>query len=159
MYLKERLMIGAVWLACLVALWFIPKNKYREASFIFLFAQLPAWILGLIVVEAGLIEYPVRELHKANGTSFSFEYLVLPFICIFFNLYYPKAKNHVKGLLYYLAIISPFTLVEYITEKYTEILTYLHWEWYHTFLSMCLVIYVVRVAYKWFFHIEKPFSL
>ena len=159
MYLIERLIIGIVWLICFISLWFIPKNKLREASFIFLFTQLPAWILGLAVVEAGLIEYPVRELHKANATSFSFEYLVLPFICIFFNLYYPNRKNLYKKLLYYVSILSIFTLMEYLAEKYTRILEYINWEWYHTFISMCVVVYLVRVVYKWFFRLKSPLSL
>lgn len=159
MYLKERIIIGTVWLACIISLRFIPKTKFRKASFIFIFTQLPAWILGLVVVEAGWIVYPVREFYKANGTSFSFEYLVLPFICIFFNLYYPENKSLIKKLFYYISILSIFTLVEYLAEKNTQILTYIHWEWYHTFLSMWLVIYLARTSYKWFFNIKKPLSL
>ncbi|MDF2591669.1 MAG: hypothetical protein K0S75_1135 [Clostridia bacterium] len=158
MYFKERFIFAIVWMTCLISLWFIPKNKFREATFIFLFTQLPAWILGLAVVEADLIEYPVREFHKANGTNFSFEYFVLPFICIFFNLYYPNGKSHYKKLVYGISIIGIFTLVEYIAEKYTLILKYIHWEWYHTFLSMYIVIYLVRAVYKWFFKLKNPLS-
>lgn len=159
MYLKERIIFAIVWLICIISLWFIPRNKFREASFIFLFAQLPAWILGLAVVEANLIVYPVREFHKANATNFSFEYFVLPFMCIFFNLYFPENKSLIKRLFYYTSILSIFTLIEIIAEKYTGILKYVHWEWYYTFLSMWIVIYIVRVVYKWFFKLKKPLSL
>ena len=159
MYLKERIIICAAWLFCLISLRLIPKNKYREASFIFLLAQLPAWILGLCVVEADMISYPVRLFWKANYTNFCFEYLVLPFMCIFFNLYYPNTQSTLKKVLYYLCILSGFTLMEALAEKHTKILTYIGWRWYYTFLSMLLVIYIVRVVYKWFFHIRNPFSL
>jgi hypothetical protein len=93
MYSIERLIIGSVWLICFIYIWFIPKHKYRQASFIFLFSQLLSWIFGLLVVEIGWIEYPVRELHKANATSFTFEFLVLPIMCVFFNLYYPEGDR------------------------------------------------------------------
>ena len=159
MYLKERLIIGFIWLICFISIWFIPKNKRREASAIFLIAQLFAWTLGLLVVEAGLIEYPVRLFWKANATSFTFEYLLLPFLCIFFNLYYPNTKRSYKKLAYYIIIFSVFSLMEYLAEKHTKILIYIHWEWYYTFISMGMVFYLVRAVYKWFFKLESPLSL
>lgn len=159
MYLKEKVIIGLVWLICAISICFIPKNKRREASVIFLFSQMFAWILGLLVVEMGLIIYPIRELQKANSTSFSFEYLVLPVICIFFNIHYPEGKGLVKRLFYYVGIISVFSFCEYMAEKYTLILKYIHWELYYTFLSMFAVIYIVRVVYKWYYNMDKPFSI
>lgn len=159
MYLIERVLIGGIWSICFISIWFIPKEKYRQASFIFLFAQLLTWIFGLLVVEAGLIEYPVRELYKANATSFTFEYLVFPFICIFFNIYFPENKNLHKKLVYYMYFLTIFTLIEYFTEKYTLILKYINWKWYITFITMGLVIYIVRSVYKWFFYFNKPFLL
>lgn len=158
MYLKERITLGLLWFICAISIRFIPKNKLRDASAIFLISQLFAWILGLLVVESGLIEYPVELFWKANSTSFSFEYLGLPFMCIFFNLYYPNTKSRFKRLAYYISILSSFTFLEYIAEKYTQVLNYIHWEWYGTFLSMCIVLYFVRVVYKWFFKLKNPLS-
>jgi hypothetical protein len=159
MYFIERLIIGSVWIICFISIWFIPRQKYRQASFIFLFTQLPSWIFGLLVVELGYIEYPVRELHKANATSFTFEYIVLPLLCIFFNLYFPENKGFYKKITYYITFLSAFTLIESLTERYTLIIKYVHWEWYTTFVTMGIVIYLVRSAYKWFFNLSKPFSL
>jgi hypothetical protein len=159
MFLRERIIIGIVWLICFVSIWFIPKAKYRNASVIFLITQLFAWILGILAVELGLIEYPVRELEKANATFFSFEYFVLPFMCIFFNLYYPQKKSLWSKLAFYLMILAPFTFIETLVEKHTRLLHYIHWEWYYTFFSMWLVFYLVRAIYKWFYNIERPLSL
>lgn len=159
MHFKEWFMIVSVWLICFISILFIPKQKYRQASFIFVFAQLPAWIFGLAVVEAGLIKYPVRVFSKANGTSFTFEYLALPFICIFFNLYFPENKGLYRKVIYYMSFLSFFTLLEYFVEKYTLILKYVHWNWYTTFTSMALFMYLVRLIYKWFYNLDKPFSL
>jgi hypothetical protein len=159
MYLKERVIIGGVWLICVVSLFFIPKDKRREASVIFLIAHVFAWISGLVVVEIGLIEYPVRELHKANSTSFSFEYLVFPLLNIFFNIHYPEGKSLIKRLLYYTSILSIFTFFEYLTERNTLILKYIHWNWYCTFISMLAVIYITRVLYKCCYNMKKPLAL
>lgn len=159
MYFIERILFVSVWLVSFISIWFIPKSKYRQVSFIFIFSQLPAWIFGLLVVEAGLIEYPVREFHKANATSFTFEYIVLPLICIFFNLHFPEDKGVYRRIIYYAAFLVPFTLIEYFAERYTLILDYIHWEWYITLITMSIFIYFVRSVYKWFYNIGKPFSL
>lgn len=157
MYLVEKVIFLVVWIFCFISLCFIPKQNYREVSFIFLFAQLPSWIFGLLVVENGWLEYPVRELAKANATSFTFEFLVLPIMCIYFNLYYPSRKSIYRKLIYYLGFLGIFTLLEYCIERYTLIINYVHWEWYITFITMGVFIYFVRTVYKWFFDIERPF--
>jgi hypothetical protein len=159
MYYIERLIIGTVWCVSLISIWFIPMRKLRQASFIFLVAQLPSWLFGLLVVEAGWIEYPVRELYKANATSFTFEYLVLPIICIFFNLHYPENRGLYEKIKYYLYILSIFTLIEYFTEKYTLIIHYIHWEWYITLITMAIFLYMIRIFYKWFYNMGNIFSL
>lgn len=159
MYFIEKFILGSIWLISFISIWFIPKQKYRQASFIFLFAQLPAWIFGLLVVEAGWIEYPVRELSKANATSFTFEYLILPIICIFFNFYFPEGEGFYKKIKYYIPILAIFTLMEYFMEKYTLLIRYVHWEGYTTFITMGIIIYFVRSVYKWFFHLDRPLSL
>lgn len=159
MYVLENVLIAMEWVICFVALWFIPKYKRREASFIFLNTQFLTWIFGLIVVEAGWIEYPVRLFPKANSTSFTFEYLFLPFICIFFNFYYPQDKKFYRRVLYYVIFLSIFTVIEFFVEKYTMMITYFHWRWYWTWISMFLTIYIIRTTYKWFFRMGTPFKL
>lgn len=155
MFLIEKSILWSVVLLSFISICLIPKEKYRQASFIFLFAQFPAWIFGLIVVEVGWIEYPVRLLVKANRTSIIFEYLVLPIICIFFNIYYPSGQGFYKKIKYFLAILGVFTLLEYFTEKYTALIHYVHWEWYLTFVTMAIFFYFVRSVYKWFFKLER----
>ncbi|WP_231507700.1 CBO0543 family protein [Bacillus sp. UNC41MFS5] len=50
-------------------LFFIPKNKIRLAVVAFLFKQVITFLIGLLVVEFGLIEYPVRSFASVNRTS------------------------------------------------------------------------------------------
>jgi hypothetical protein len=159
MHNLEKLVIGLQWLVGLISIKFISKEKFREASLIFFFTQAPVWILGLLVAQAGLIKYPVRLFSEVNGTSFTFEFFTLPLISVFFNLYYPAQKSKLAKAFYYIKILSAFTFAEYLTEKYTEVLTYIHWHWCFTWLSMGLVLYFIRAIYKWFFKLGKPFSL
>ncbi|MBB3113389.1 hypothetical protein FHS18_005501 [Paenibacillus phyllosphaerae] len=159
MYVIERIILGSIWGVTLISIFFVPKQLIRKASFIYFFTQLPAWLLGLLVVEIGWIQYPVREMHKANATSFSFEFLILPVICVFFNIYYPKDSRLSIKLLYYITTMGAFTLAEYFIEKYTLLIKYLQWDWYDTFLSMVIMVYAVRSVYKWFFREVKPLSL
>ena len=158
MYLLEKIIIYSVWVVGFLSLLFIPRHKFYEASFIFFFTQFPTWILGLTVVEFGLIEYPVRELSRANSTSFTFEFFIMPVMCIFFNLYFPKTKSVTQKILYYIVFILSFTFIELLAERYTQIIKYIHWHWYFTFISMVIVFYIIRVVYKWFFKLYRPLS-
>jgi hypothetical protein len=151
MHLVEKIFLITSWTLVFISVWFIPKEKAAHASVIFLITQLFTWICGLIVVESGWLEYPVRELAKANATSFSFEYFTLPVITIFVVLYYPRHKPVRIRLFYIGAISSVLTTTEYFVEKYTLILHYHTWRWYWTWISVTLLFYLVMYIYRWFF--------
>jgi hypothetical protein len=159
MYILEKVLLTGAGIACFIAIWFIPRNQADKASFIFLITQFFTWILGIIAVEYAWLDYPVRELSKANSTSFLFEYFVLPIISIFFVLHYPYNKPLKSKILYFIAFSSTFTLIEIILEKYTMVIKYHTWKWYWTWINISLVFYMVMVIYKWFYKIKKVFSL
>lgn len=138
----------------ILSLIFIPKSKWFEAQFIFLFAGMPTWILGLMAVQFELLEYPYRELSDVNRTSFIFEYLVLPIMCIHFYIHYPKLSSKVIKCLYYFGITLLFTGIEYFVEKYTDILNYKGWQLYWTFISVGFVLWFVRKTTLWFFNLN-----
>lgn len=159
MYWIERVILGSVWVICFISIWFIPREKAAKASFVFLVTQFFTWITGLTVVEFGWIEYPVHEFYKANATSFSFEYFVLPITTIFFILYYPKNKSIKSKILYYVLFSSLLTLFEFCLEKYTLLIKYNSWRWYWTWITVPVVFYGVRCVYKWFYKIKRIFAL
>lgn len=65
---KEIIILATAWILTIVMLILvIPKNKFREAQVIFFFKQLMTWIIGFLVVEYKLIEYPVRLFPHANN--------------------------------------------------------------------------------------------
>ncbi len=146
---KTILVISAI--IAIVSLAFTPKEKKLQSHFIFMISTIPVWILGLSVVELGLIEYPVRELSDINRTSFIFEYLILPVVCIFFNAYYPSTFSRKIQLLYYLAFGSALTIAESMFEKYTMLIEYTGWKWYWSLISMCIIFWLTRKITMWFF--------
>ena len=140
------LVISAIFLIIL-----IPRSKVREAFVIFSFTQTITWLLGLTVVELRLIEYPARLFPYSNKTSFSFEYFIYPAISCIFVLYYPKNKNIFKKFMYYFYFCTTITIAEIFIERYTHIIKYIHWNWYITWISLFITLYIPQKFYEWFF--------
>jgi len=159
MFLTEKIVLGSVWVITFTSIWFIPRKKASQASFIFFSTQLLTWSLGLFAVDFGWLDYPVRELSKANATSFSYEYFILPVISIHFILHYPSNKPYKSRILYYFTFSTALTLIEFFIEKYTLIIQYHSWRWYWTWISLSLVFYIVTVIYKWFYKMKRIFSI
>lgn len=150
----EQLVLTVAYAIAIVLLLSVPKRRRREAHAVFLFQCLLTWMLGLMVVEAGLIDYPVREFVKAARTSFLYEYLAYPTVAVYFNLYYPKGKSILWQIGYYVAFSLGLTIPEVIIEKYTLLIKYEHWAWYGTFSALTATLFLSRRFYKWFFRLD-----
>ncbi len=149
---RDYALITFEWILTIILLIkFIPKNKIREAHVAFLLKQLITWILGLLVVQLKLIEYPVRLFPYANKTSFTFEYFVYPSICAIFNVNFPEKKNLLGKFMYYFYYCTTITCLEVLVEKYTNILKYMHWTWYLTWITLFITFYITRKYCIWFF--------
>lgn len=136
-------------------LFFIPKNIIRLAVVAFLFKQVITFLFGLVVVELGLIEYPLRLFASVNRSSFTFEYFFFPIICAIFNVWYPNNRSILIRLGYYVLYSSILTILEVIIEKYTDLIEYIHWEWYFSWITLCLTFYFTRLFCIWFFKREE----
>ncbi|MED3563499.1 CBO0543 family protein [Bacillus xiapuensis] len=138
-----------------ISLAFIPKDKLREASIIFLFQQCVTWFAGILAVGFNLLEYPVRELAKVNGTSFLYEFFLYPVVTIFFCLFYPKTNSIWRKLIYISAFTTGLTLPEVIMEKYTNLIMYINWKWYYTWASVYATLFLAGIFYKWYFKLNS----
>ncbi len=154
----DYLLIALGWIITIGSLiLFIPKHKIREAQVTFLFKQFFTWVLGLSVVQLRLIEYPVRLFAYANRTSFTFEYFIYPATCAIFMVHYPEKKTAFKKFMYYFYYCTILTGIEVIVEKHTNILKYIHWTWYISWISFFVTFYVTRAYYMWFFKLNKKY--
>lgn len=136
-------------------LFLIPKNKIRLAVVAFLFKQVITFFSGLLVVELGYLEYPVRLFASVNRTSFTFEYYAFPVLCAAFNVWYPRNQNILIQLGYYVMFSSVLTIIEVIIENNTDLIKYIHWEWYITWVTVCLSYFMSRLFCVWFFTKKK----
>jgi hypothetical protein len=154
---KERIVETSVWVIMIIALLvFVPKNRMREAWVVYLFKLFLTWGLGLFVVQMKWIAYPVRSIFPyAHRSSFTFEYFVYPAICVLFILYYPEKKNYIRQLGHFVVFCSIMTLLEVLIEHYTQLIQYLKWTWYWTWLSLFLTFLISRLNYVWFFRIKS----
>ncbi len=143
-----------VWMITAISVFFIPKYYYRRASISFLFMIFVSWFLGIIVVEYDLIEYPKRFLASVNETSFTFEFFVFPVIGVFFNLYYPASSTRWKQFIYTAALTTGIVIPEIIVEKYTDLIEYINWTWYISWISIFATFALLRFFYKWYFKSE-----
>jgi hypothetical protein len=132
-------------------LFFIPKNKFRLAVVAFLFNQVITFLIGLLTVELGRIEYPVRLFPSINRSSFTFEYYVFPIICAAFIVWYPNGRSRIIQLGYYVSFCSVMVILEVILERNTELIHYINWEWYYTWITLFLSFFLVKLLCDWFF--------
>jgi len=141
--------------AALCIILFIPRNKVRLAWVAFLFNQFLTWPLGLCVVDMGWIEYPITFFEKATHTSFTFEFFIYPVISSLFNIYFPEGKSFWRRSAYYVLFCSTITIFELFILHYTELIRYIHWNAYFSWITLFITFYLCHKFCLWFF---KPYS-
>lgn len=151
MFIEISILILSVLLTIFLLWKFTPKEKILDAQISFLFMQALTWLLGALVVEARLIEYPFRFMEHAYRISFTFEYFIFPAVSALFNMHFPADKSFMKKVQYSVSFPTAITIGEVILEKYTETINYINWNWYLTWTSMFIVLLISYRYYCWFF--------
>lgn len=140
-----------VWFITFGVLFTIPKDKRRIALIAVLFKQLITWVTGLVVVEFNLISYPINFLSDVNKASFTYEFYIYPVTCGVFNAFYPNSRSKLYQFLYYCAYCTVLTIPEDLFEKHTELIHYINWSWYWTWITLFLTFLGTRLFCVWFF--------
>lgn len=153
---RDTMLIVLGWIIAIsMLIIFTPRNKIRHACIIFLIKQNITWFWGLVAVELRLLEYPVRSFAYSTKTSFDFEYFIYPAFCVVFNLHYPVGKGSFRQFMHYFYFCTGLTSIEILVEKYTDILHYIHWNWFITWITLFLTFVASRQFYLWFTKNEK----
>lgn len=127
----------AAFTTLLIAVFAIDWRNFREWIVVFLFQGELNLILGSLVVESNLLEYPVRLWPNLYDTSILFEFWVLPVLCIVYNQIVDHRKFRTK--LYYAVLFSTgVTIIEYLLEANTKLINYITWSWQITFVTVSL---------------------
>lgn len=152
MLIDGRHILYFVWIVTTLSLFLlIPKSKVRLALVAFLFNQVITWPVGLFVAEMGWVEYPIRFFEKANKASFTFEYFFYPVMCVYFNVYFPDGKPLLVRAAYYTLFCSILTLAELLILQHTNLIRYIHWNAYLSWVTLCITFYITRKFCLWFF--------
>jgi len=151
----EYWIILFVYILTTALIFIIPKRKFRLAVVAFLFKQFITSIVGLVVVQWGLLEYPIRLFPTVSRGSFTYEFFAFPVSCAIFTVFYPNQRSIWVKLGYYFTFTTVLTIGEVLIEKYTELIKYIHWEWYTSWFTILITFWMTREFCRWFFKKEE----
>ncbi|MBM7585401.1 phosphatidylglycerophosphate synthase [Bacillus pakistanensis] len=142
----ERLILWFLLIVGIVLLIFsLRKPPIKNWILIFLLTSYSSTFLGVLVVEEKMLEYPIRFLSKYYTSSFLYEYLLFPVVCIYFyqSTYQSSYLYMVLKCLFYTSLL---TMIEVFFERYTDLIEYHTWTWLHTFISTFFLMMFVRIT-------------
>lgn len=148
----ERTILAAVYLVSIaIIIFLVPRNRWKEGVVLFMSAQVITWPAGLLLVELGFMEHPVREFPIATRANFTFNFLFYPIVSMLANLYYPVQGSKWKQLAYQLAAVGGLSGLMQLVQRYTRLIDHIKFNWLLSFLVMLLAFNVTRKYADWFF--------
>lgn len=149
--IKEILILIFSWLISIsLMLKFIPKESKRTAHITFLFVSTISWIYEYIQLLIGLVEFPFREFNVATKMSFSLYYLVYPTFGVFFITLYPMEKVKLRIFIHFFVFAIAITTYSFFIEKYSSLIFFKKWNWFASFFSNLIILYIVKKFVYWF---------
>lgn len=151
----ERIVVMLIWMFSVAAIVvFVPVRKRREFAFAFLMCQTQTWLITLVHVKYGLLDFPVREFQYATDLLLATEYVYYPVLCAFTVIFELK-KGGIPVLIGWTALaVSFLTVQDVLLESYTNLLSYTNYDWYWTWLVFFVEFIIVRQLSRWFFRIR-----
>ncbi|WP_163528802.1 CBO0543 family protein [Halobacillus ihumii] len=133
------LIIGVILL-----IFIMTKLPFMEFLFGYLLTSYFAIVIGVLVVEEKMIDYPDKFLQNHFDSSLLFEYLLFPVVCLFF--YRTSYHSSRIGILLQAALYTAaLTAMELTIERYTSLVEYSTWTGIHTFFSVLIFMIFIRV--------------
>jgi hypothetical protein len=148
---KEALVLVLIWVVGISTfVLFIPKNSRRRFIFAYLSCQSITWLNYLILLQLNFLSFPIREFPIATDILFTTASFFYPLIFAFYKHYELKVEN-LSRLLYLFIWISGITFFDKMIELYTNLLSYLNYTWYWSWLDFFCLFALSHVIYQWFF--------
>jgi hypothetical protein len=139
-----------MWLlgAALTAI-FVPRRRLRLFIVAFLAAQMAVWIAAAVLLELGLIAYPIREFPRATNMGFTMEYMMYPVLCGLYIIYEPQ-RGWGKRALYLLAWSCGLGLFQYWLTAGTELVEYVHLNWIVAGFTFACILIATKGIVGWY---------
>ncbi|WP_078544541.1 CBO0543 family protein [Litchfieldia alkalitelluris] len=123
------------------------KGPIIHSLLIFFMTAYASTFVGVIVVEEKMLKYPITLFGQYFDSSMLFEYLLFPIVNIFFHQ--TTIKSKMDRLIIQTAMYSGvLTSIEVLFEKYTDLIEYMTWTWFHSFVGMFLFLLIIRGSMK-----------
>ncbi|WP_010531357.1 CBO0543 family protein [Lentibacillus jeotgali] len=140
----EKFFLGILTLLgiAMIPVWF-NKRPRKDWTIVFLLAGFLSGMLDLFVTALKLIRYPTKIFGEKLNISLLFDYLLLPNMGVLYNQFSYKSgfwEALAKSLLFSI----PMTTVEYHLEKRTNLVIWEKWNWFYTFISVTLFLWLER---------------
>ncbi|MDR6121147.1 hypothetical protein QFZ87_000744 [Bacillus sp. SLBN-46] len=156
---RDYTVIILIWVIGIIAYLFLtPKNRYRKVLFALILCQAFVWVSSLLHVKYHLLAFPVREFPKATDVLVTTEYFFYPLLSGFYIISEPK-RSPIIRFLYLSLWISGLTVMDVMLEKYTNLIEYVHYAWYLTWLNFFWIFVVTHLIYHWFFKDKAHFHV
>ncbi|CAM3832732.1 CBO0543 family protein [Marinicrinis lubricantis] len=146
----EWIVITLMWCVGVISVVVCPKQHLRKLLFTMLLCQALTWVTTLIHVYYGLLSFPVREFPKATDLLVTTEYFFYPLICGYYVVYEPS--RHVGARMAYLALwVTGLTTIDIVIERYTDLIEYIHYSWYWTWIVFFGLFAITNISCQQFF--------
>lgn len=146
------ILICLILITIVLLLIFVSKKNVRKALYAVLVVQLILWSLGLMIfANFGIVEYPIRLFPKAANNSFLHGFIIYPSIYAIYYVQYPKHSKLIWRCLYTILIAGIPTLIEFLENKYTNLIHYITWNSYYSFALSLLLFILMKKYLDWFF--------
>jgi hypothetical protein len=156
---RDYTVIILIWVIGIIAYLFLtPKNRYRKVLFALLLCQTFVWVSSLLHVKYHLLAFPVREFPKATEVLVTTEYFFYPLLSGLYIIFEPKRSLAIR-IIYLSLWISGLTVMDVMLEKYTNLIEYVHYAWYLTWIDFFCIFVVTNLIYQWFFKDKAHFHV
>lgn len=121
------------------------KPPIKDWLLAFFLSSFFATVLGTVVIYFGLIEY--FKLGDGFHSNIIYELVLLPVISTYFY-----QTSYSSGLL--IAVFQcllytlGLTVVEVLVKVYTNLIHYIYWNWFVTFITVFLFLFGMRTLLK-----------
>jgi hypothetical protein len=146
---EQSIIITSIVIALLLLIFAVDWRYFRDWVVVFLFMCVLDFVWGSLVVELGLIEYPVRLLQNWYDTNILFEIWVFPILGILYNQV--TRERGLWPIIYFAALFSAgITAIEYPIELYTNLIRYIDWSWSTSFYTLSMTFLMSRAFIAFF---------
>ncbi len=117
----ERFILLAVSIVAVISLFYIPKHRKRLALAGFLAFEATTWASTNILVQTGVISFPVREFVNATNVGFVQNFIFYPVIFMWFLLLFPEKSPIIAQISHYIVFISAVVWFIFFISVFTEL--------------------------------------